>query len=93
MPHRRKVLAQVERARLQRSVDGVGRRHLQQRVAVGRSRSDRLRRDHATGSGTRLDHDRLAQKLAHLRAEHARDDVGTGTDHDADRTIGVVLRV
>ena len=47
----------------------------------------------AAGAGTWLDHDRLAQNFPHLHAKHPGDNIGAGTDHDADRAIGIFLRV
>ena len=66
---------------------------MQQRVTVRRSCSNGLRRDHAAGTGTLFNDDRLAERVADLRAEQARDDIRAGTDHDADHAMRIILRM
>jgi hypothetical protein len=71
------ILHRIER-RLRRCVRADGERHVahQQRIAVGRTLRQRIGRDVARGAGAVLDHDRLAEPVLQLRAQHARDDVG-----------------
>ncbi len=68
-----------------------------QGVAVGRGLGDRPRRGRAAGAGAVLDHDLLAERLAHLLGRDAREQIVAAAGrvrHDqGDRTVGVVLRV
>jgi hypothetical protein len=71
-------------------------RHEHQRIAVRRRLGDGGRADRAAGAAAIVDHDRLAQALVQLLAEHAGDDVGAaagGVGHDEpDRPVGVGVR-
>ena len=69
-----------------RRVDGVPRRHHDQRVAVGRSACGHFGANRATGAAAVVDDHLLPEGLAHLGREHAADDVGIsargeGNDH------------
>ena len=67
-----------------------------ERVAVGRGLRDRARRDRAAGAAAVLDHDLLAERLAHLLGDDARHHVVAAAGrvgHDQrDRPVGIVLR-
>ena len=62
--------------RHQRFVRGLGVRHHQQRVAVGRRFGDFLRADHAAGSRAVFDHEGLAETLLQDAADLAGGNVG-----------------
>ncbi len=57
---------------VERCIDGVGRDHRQQRVAVRRRAHHGLRGDIAAGAGAALDHERLAQALGEPLPDQSR---------------------
>src|SRR6266849_5722702 len=65
-------------------------------MAIGRSPSDRPCPDGASGAGTVLDHELVAERLAHVLGEQARQDVVAAPrrerHHDGDRTGRIDLR-
>ena len=67
-----------------------------ERVAVGRGFRDLARRDRAARPALVLDHDLLAERLAHLLGDDARHHVvaaaGRIRHHQRDRARGIVLR-
>src|SRR5262249_15383767 len=71
-------------------IDGERGRGDEQRVAVRRNGGDVLRADHAARPALRLHHHRLADALAHLLRDAARDRVGDAArrkgDGEVDRT-------
>ena len=90
--------AVIERPPVERLVDGKGRAvGQQQRIAVGRRLGDPRRAGHAAGAADILDDDLLAERLAHARAENARDGVDRpagGKGHDqVDRPRRPALRL
>jgi len=83
---RREILDRVEGHGLEdRGVQGMGRDGAHKNgVAVGCRAGDRGRAEVAAGSGAVLDDDGLAQQLAHLLADEARDDVGRAACRERD---------
>jgi hypothetical protein len=81
--------------RHQRFIGGLGVRHHQQRVAVGRRSGDLLRADHSAGAGPVLDHEGLLEILLHGIAEyagrHVRRTPGPERNDDPDRPRRIVL--
>ena len=77
-------------------IDGVGgdRRH-QQRVTVRRGLGDHVGADVAARPGLVLDEELLAQEVAHLGPDDARDRIGRSAGreghHDADRFGGILI--
>ena len=81
---------------VERGVDGIGRRHQQQRVAVRRGAHDRLGGDIGAAAGPAFHHDRLAEPLRQPLPGEPRGDVGGAArgiaDDQADRPRRVGLR-
>jgi hypothetical protein len=95
--HRHEILHQPEwLAGDQRLVGGVGIRHDQQRVAVGRRLRDRVGADDRAGAGAVLHHEGLLELLGKVLRDHARIDVGRAAGaerHDQAHLAGrIVLR-
>ena len=95
--HRRKVAHQHERlVGDQRLVGGVGVRHQEQRVAVGRRTRDRLGAQDRAGARTVLDHERLLERFGQVLAELAGKDIGRAAGRerhdDLDRPCRIGLR-
>ena len=91
----RRVVLDVRRQHRRRDMRAHAAR--QQRVAVGRRGRDPAAADGAAGAADVLDHQRLAEHLAHLVGDDARDHVARtagreGHDH-GDGTGGIVLGV
>ena len=90
---RHEVLDRVVRhLRIERRIDRLrADRSHQQRVAVGRRLGDEVGAEVAAGAGLVLDDEGLAERLAELRREGAREDVGrpAGRERhdDADRLV------
>ena len=75
--HRHEIAHQHERlVGDQRFIGGVGVRHQEQRVAVGRGPRDRLGAQDRAGARTVLDHERLLEGLRQILAELAGKNVG-----------------
>ena len=94
---RREIAHQLVFAlRHQRLIGGLGVRHHQQRVAVGRRLGGLDRADDAAGAGAVLDHEGLAKTLLQDAADLAGGDIGraAGAERDdhPDRPGGIVLR-
>ena len=74
-------------------VDRAAEQRHVQRVAVGLGPRHRFKRDVAGRAGAILDIDLLAESLAELRSDHARDDIARPArgkpDHQADRLARV----
>ncbi len=92
----RDVAQEIERQRLQRHVDGVGRRGEEKRVAVGRRTDDGLGADIGAAAGPVVDDHRLAEPLGQPLSHQARNEVGGAAGrigHDpAHRPRRVALR-
>ena len=91
------VLARIKartgvQARADRQRAGIAK---QERVAVGRAARDRARPDRAAGAAAVLDHDRLAERLAHLLGHDPPHDRGRAAGwerhHQRDRAGRIVL--
>jgi hypothetical protein len=94
--NRDEVLGEIEREiGAHRGVDRIGDRPHQQRVAVLGSACDELGGERRSRSGLVLDHDLLAEELAHALPDDARGDVGARsrgeTDHDPNRAVRIVV--
>ena len=95
---RLEVLEQVVvQFRIEGLADGGRRPAREERIAVGRRARGQLGRDIAAGAGTVVDHDLLAQRVAHFGRDQAHRDVharaGCKADEDAHRFGGIGLRV
>jgi hypothetical protein len=99
---RRQVLQRVERhLRVEvRADDDLRVGAQEQGVAVGRRARSGFHRHVAVGAGAVVDHDRLAERLAQLRREDARERVGRPAGRVGDqqpdrarRVVGCVLRL
>ena len=91
---RARIVADIAvEARSDRERAGISQ---QDGVAVGRALRDRAAADGAAGAAAVVDHDRLAEHLAHLVGDDAPDDGGAAAGrerHDQrDRPVGIVLR-
>ena len=95
---RREILARVVAdIRIERRIDRVRAGAAEaERVAVGRGLRDLARRDRAAGAALVLDHDLLAERLAHLLGDDARHHVvaaaGGVRNDQGDRPRRIVLR-
>ena len=95
---RREILARVVAdIRIERRIDRVRAGAAEaERVAVGRGLRDLARRDRAARAALVLDHDLLAERLAHLLGDDARHHVvaaaGRIRDDQRDRPRRIVLR-
>jgi hypothetical protein len=82
--------------RHQRLVRGLGIRHHQQCIAVGRRFGGLDRADHAAGAGPVLDHEGLAETVLQDVADQAGRDIGRATgakgNNDPDRPGRIILR-
>ena len=95
--HRHEVAHQLERlVGDERLVRGVGVRHREQRVTVGRGLGDRVAADDRARARPVLDHERLLERLRQVLGQNAGIDVGgaAGAErhHDLDRARRIVLR-